>query len=167
MATLAHPSQFGGLLAPCAEIDGASFASDWSWLVVPSDQPFLVSAVGDVFFTRAGTDVCWLDVGAARVAKLADSEASFLRLASDVDNLDEWLLPVLVKALSDALGPLPSGACYSWIIPPTLSGAFEPANFHVMELGAHLRGLASIQRQVSKLPIGARISEVKLEGRDA
>jgi len=166
MATLAHPAQLDGLLAPCAEIDGGSFAEIWSWLVLPGDQPFLVNAIGDVFFTRGG-DICWLDVGASQVAKLADDQTSFFRLASEDDNLDEWFLPDLVSALSTALGSLPPGACYSWVIPPTLSGAFEPANFHIMELGAHLRGLAAIQRQVSNLPIGARISEVNLEGRDA
>ncbi len=134
----------------------------WTWLVSPSHVPILASAVGDLFLRAPDGSVVWLDVGAGTITRVAATPEEFTAGLSNPERAAEWLSPDLVATLQQRLGALGRNQCYSFKIPPTLSGSYDdPGNYERCDFVAHLGVLGQVQEQTRDLPEGTVVSGVK------
>ena len=134
--------------------------ADWRWLVGDDVELILVSALGDLFLKDAGGHVLGLDTGAARFARVAESIDEFTRLRQQPGHADEWFAPQLVGDLMLGGKRLAPGECYSYKVPPMLSGKIELDNFEVTDLVIHCSMFGQIGRQIQHMPDGTRIDRV-------
>ena len=145
------------------EQSGSDLLFEWRWLVPESMDLRMVSTLGDAFLESADGAIHWLDVAAAELSRVAVSMAEFDDLRQAAENSEQWFMPQLVRDLI-AEGRRPGiGRCFSYKIPPSLGGVFEPSNLEESSLSAHFAGMGKIQAQVKHLPLGTAIDAVSLE----
>jgi len=137
--------------------------AEWRWIAPVPLQLRMVSALGDAFLESADGAIHWLDVAAADLTKVANSRTEFDELRQIPENAEQWFMPQLVGDLLAAGQHLGAGQCFSYKIPPSLGGAFEPNNFEACSLSIHFAALGKIQAQVKHLPVGTPITSVRLE----
>jgi hypothetical protein len=101
--------------------------------------------------------ILWLDVGAARLTRVAESADEFKRLMQQTEHAEVWFLPQLVGDLIVSGKRLAPGQCYSYKVPPMLSGKMELDNFEPTDLLVHCSMFAQIGRQIQHLPEGTKI----------
>jgi hypothetical protein len=134
---------------------------DWRWLVGDDVQIVLVSALGDLFLKDLDGHILWLDVGAARVTRIAESSAEFQRLMQQTEHANEWFVPQLIGDLIVSGKRLTAGQCYSYKVPPMLSGKVELDNFEPTDLLVHCSMFGQVGRQIQHLPEGTKIDGFK------
>ena len=61
-------------------LDFDTLLEEWRWLVPETMSPVVVSALGDLFLVDADDSVHWLDTGAGKLTRVADSPVEFLSL---------------------------------------------------------------------------------------
>jgi hypothetical protein len=132
--------------------------SDWRWLVGDEAQLLVFSALGDLFLGDAEGHIFWLNTGAARLTRIAESAEEFKRLMQQAEHADEWFFPQLVGDLIASGKRLAPGQCYSYKVPPMLSGKMELDNFDPTDLLVHCSMFGQIARQIRDLPEGAKIN---------
>lgn len=137
--------------------------SEWRWMVPPALYLRMVSVLGDAFLESADESIFWLDVAAAELTRIASSKDEFDQLRQIPKNVEQWFMPRLVGELLSVGLHLGAGECFSYKIPPSLGGAFEPSNFEVCMLVQHFAALGKIQAQVKPLPLRTRITSVEAE----
>ena len=130
---------------------------DWRWLVGDEVQIVVVSAIGDLFLRHAQGHILWLDVGAAHLEQVADSAEEFKSLMQQTKHAEEWFMPRLVGDLITSGKRLASGLCYSYIVPPMLSGRMKLDNFEPTDLLVHCSMFGQIGRKIQDLPPGTKI----------
>lgn len=131
--------------------------ADWRWLVGDDVQLVVVSALGDLFLIDVEGRILWLDVGAARFTEIAESAEEFKRLMQQTEHADEWFVPQLIGDLVVSGKRLTTGQCYSYKVPPMLSGKMELENFEPTDLLVHCSMFGQIGRQIQHLPEGTKI----------
>jgi hypothetical protein len=141
-------------------VSASNLLEPWDWLLPHPAEVFIVTALGDALFSNSAGEVLWLDVGAGEVLRVADDRAKFDEVMNTQDAIADVYLPDLTCELLKEHGPLAKGTCFSLVIPYSLGGKPELANFQIMEIGAHFRSLAKIQRQIADLPVGTKIDRV-------
>jgi hypothetical protein len=148
-------------------VDRERLVEDWRWLIGPTRQPILVTALGDVFLQDAhdGT-VSFLDAAAGELSAIADDVDSFRQLLQDQTFVRDYFA---VEAIADlrANGLAPSrGQVYSWTHPPVLGGEYEFANAEVSDIEIHFAITGQIHEQVSALPPGTPVDSIKFTPRE-
>jgi len=121
-----------------------------------------VSALGDAFLEDASGAIYWLDTGGAELTRIADNREKFDYSRHQPELANQWFAPQLVGDLLSAGQTLGPGQCFSYKVPPTLGGDFQPDNFEACDLIANFKGLGKIQSQLRDLPVGTPISSVAL-----
>jgi hypothetical protein len=144
------------------EVDLGALLADWRWLVDTTYAPVVITALGDLFLRGGDGSIHWLDTVAGRLTKVADDAEEFKSLMVRPEHLDEWFLPQLVGDLKTSGVNLGAGQCYSYKIPPVLSGRIEPSNVEPADLLVHFSLMGQIHRQVKDLPGGTPIHEFKV-----
>jgi len=76
------------------------------------------------------------------------------------DHADEWFVPQLIGDLIVSGKLLTEGQCYSYELPPMLSGKMELSNFEPTDLLVHCSMFGQIGRQIQHLPDGTKIDGV-------
>jgi hypothetical protein len=130
----------------------------WSSILPSCFEVALVSCFGDVFIVPEDHSVHMLDIGGARLDRVAGSTAEFGE--SVLQNVDEWLLPKLVDeclAAGLVLGP---NELYGYRIPPFLGGDYSVENIEVTNIVLHYDLLGDIFEQTRDLPDGTPIERV-------
>jgi hypothetical protein len=94
---------------------------------------------------------------------IAKDKAEFDHLRQQPDNANEWFGPQLIGDLLTSGAKLQVGECFSYNIPPTLSGEISLENLQPTNLLVHFSFLGQIQRQVKSSPVGTVINKVVLE----
>lgn len=136
--------------------------SEWRWLAPSTFQLRMVSSLGDAFLESVEGAIYWLDVASGDLSKIAASRDEFDELRQIPENAEQWFMPQLVGDLLATGQHLEVGQCFSYKIPPSLGGAFEPDNFEACSLSVHFAALGKIQAQVRHLPPGTPITSVRL-----
>lgn len=111
-----------------------------------------------MFLADSAGNVHWLDAGAGRLAKVANSIDEFQRLRQQPENVAEWFVPQLVGDIMQGGVRLAPGQCFGYKIAPVLGGPMEPSNFEPTDLSVHFSILGQINRKVKDLPEGTPIS---------
>ncbi|CAN7163034.1 DUF1851 domain-containing protein [Pseudomonas sp. LjRoot71] len=135
---------------------------EWRWLIPSGLSLRMVSALGDAFLENELGEIYWLDTGSAEISKIAASRDEFDTLRQTANHADQWFSPMLVGDLLSSGKSLSHRECFSYKIPLTLGGSFSPENFKPTSVAVHFSTLGQIQKQVRDLPIGTKISSVKL-----
>lgn len=135
----------------------AALLEDWRWLIGDNVQLVVVSAIGDLFLRNTEGRILWLDVGAARLTQVAESSEEFKRLIQQVEHADEWFVPQLIGDLIVSGKRLSAGQCYSYKMPPMLSGKMELDNFEPTDLQVHCSMFGQIGQKIQHLPPGTKI----------
>ena len=143
--------------------DSDTLLDEWRWLVPQDFVLRMVSSLGDAFLEDKTGAIHWLDVGAASLTRIAENKEDFDARRQRAENAENWFVPQLVGDLLSSGKALAVGQCYSYKIPLTLNGKFEPDNFEPCGVEVHFHALGKIQAQVRDLPVGTRINSVKLE----
>jgi hypothetical protein len=136
--------------------------SEWRWMVPDPFVLRMVSALGDAFLEDEAGRIYWLDVGAAEVSCIAESKDEFDVLRQKPENSNQWFIPKLVGDILASGTSLSPGQCFSFKIPPTIGGSFEPSNFEPCDLSVHFSTIGQIQKQVKHLPVGTKIGKVEV-----
>jgi hypothetical protein len=152
---------WGELAVDFSDQSSDNLLAEWRWLVPSSYSLHMVSALGDAFLSDTGGQIFWLDVGSAELTAIAETKDAFDQLRQQPDCACRWFVPLLVGDLLASGKSLAIGQCFSYKIPPTLGGAFEPPNFDACDLSVHFHTLGQLQKQVRPLPVGTAITSVK------
>ena len=145
-------------------LDRERLLDDWRWLIGPSKQPILLSAIGDAFVEdeNDGT-VHLLDTAAGTCQLVAEDEAEFRNLLTNAQwATDHLAVEAIVEFLENdlRLGP---GQVYPWKQPPALGGQYELANATTVDIEVHFSITGQIHEQVRGLPPGTPASNVRFE----
>ena len=142
-------------------LDREHLLEDWRWLIGPSKQPILLSAIGDAFVQdeNDGT-IHQLDTAAGTCQLVARGEGEFRELLTDPQWATEYLaVEVIADFMSNGLRIEP-GQIYSWKHPPALGGEYGFENAATSDIGVHFSMIGQIHQQVQSLPPGTSVSEV-------
>jgi Domain of unknown function (DUF1851) len=131
--------------------------ADWRWLIGDNVRLVVVSSLGDLFLRDKQGHILWLDVGAARITQVAESAEEFKRLMQQTEHANEWFVPQLIGDLIVSGKRLAAGQCYSYKVPPMLSGKMELENFEPTDLLVHCSMFGQVGRQIQHLPEGTKI----------
>jgi hypothetical protein len=145
------------------DVNFDALLGDWRWLVGPSLSPVVITALGDLFLRGEDGSIHWLDTVAGRLTKVAADAEEFKALMVQPEHLDEWFMPQLVGDLKEAGVSLGTGQCYSYKVPPVLSGPIDPSNIEPADLLIHFSLMGQIHRQVKDLPEGTPIHEFNVK----
>ena len=137
---------------------------DWRWLIGPSKQPILLSAIGDAFVQdeHDGT-VHLLDTAAGTCQLVAEDEAEFRNLLTDAQWATDHLAVEAVVDFLDNDLRLASGQIYSWKQPPALGGKYELANAAIADIEVHFSITGQLHEQLRSLPPATPVSEVRFK----
>jgi len=146
---------------------------EWSkllaaWLpALPSEFAiWMVNRFGDLIVVLEDGSVHYMDISVNELRRIADSQDDFCVKIDQDDNADDWLMIPLVNACVAAGMRLQPNLCYSFKIPPVLSGKYEIENIAPLDIEVNYAFLADIHRQIKNLPDGTKINLVGLEDRD-
>jgi hypothetical protein len=132
----------------------------WGWLLGEAWNPFLFSAIGDVFFEMAAGSIWWLSTATGDLEQVAQSKADFLALL-ETDAVDEWFLPGLVTYLHSEGKVLAKGECYSYhTLPVFAQGSFSAENMFVSNARLHFETSGEIVSQLRLLGDGSQANLV-------
>jgi hypothetical protein len=148
-------------------VDLTGFSSEellceWRWLVPGDFQLRMVSTLGDAFLEDTDGKIYWLDTGWAELVCIAIDKAEFDHLRQQPDYANKWFGPQLIGDLLTSGAQLQVGECFSYNIPPTLSGEISIGNLQPTTLLVHFSFLGQIQHQVKSSPVGTVINKVVL-----
>lgn len=134
--------------------------ADWRWLIGDDVQLVVVSSLGDLFLRDGQGHILWLAVGAACITQVAESADEFKRLMQQTEHANEWFVPQLIGDLIVSGKRLVAGQCYSYKVPPMLSGKMELENFEPTDLLVHCSMFGQVGRQIQHLPEGTKIDRI-------
>jgi hypothetical protein len=145
-----------------AHLDREHLLDDWRWLIGPSKQPILLSAIGDAFVQDENDrTIHLLDTAAGTCRFVAPDDGELRELLTDPQWAADYLAAeVIADILSNGLRLAP-GQIYSWKNPPALGGAYEFENAAATEIGVHFSMTGQIHREVQSLPPGTPISRIQ------
>jgi len=150
------------LAVDLSDLSSDDLLSDWRWLVPKGLTLRMVSALGDAFLDDASGKIYWLDTGGAELSRIADSPEHFDTLRQQPEQANLWFAPQLFGDILSSGRILKPGQCFSYKIPLTLGGEFQPSNFEPCNLSVHFSTLGQIQLKVKDLPVGTKISSVQV-----
>ncbi|PHS63023.1 MAG: hypothetical protein COB09_12375 [Thalassobium sp.] len=135
----------------------------WDWIDFSNKTPFATTAFGDVFFeSREG--IFFLDSIGGSLDKVARTKKELQDILNTEDGQDHFLMAGLVMAARDEGLILDEGECYDFKVSPSLSGPMELSNLQKMSFKVSLHIAGQLMKQLKDLPIGTKISSIKLEG---
>lgn len=133
---------------------------DWRWLVEPSTEPILVTAMGDAFLEDRAGRISWLDVAAGTLTPVADDGLE--ALVFDRHLAEAWFMPQVVLALKNRGVTLSANEVFSLSRPAVLGGKYALDNIQPTDIEIHFSIHGQIHDQVRDLAPGTRICEVEL-----
>lgn len=130
--------------------------SGWAGVLPAQCRVLGANLFADMFLADAAGAVHMLEVSAASIAKIADSEAEFRQRC--IDDEDGWLLRPLVDRCRSA-GMSPSATqCYAFTKLPVFGGEYKADNIWLCSWSEWITYTASMYAQIKDLPDGSRVS---------
>jgi hypothetical protein len=157
------PMTLNDLTVDFSHLDRNALLDDWRWLIGPDRQAILLTAAGDAFVQDATDEsVHFLDVAAGKMQPVAPSENHFRSLLGDRNFVVEFFVPRLVADLKQAGCVLGAGQIYSFRRPPVLGGEYALSNIEPSDIAVHFSIAGQIHRQVSALPAGTPVGQIRI-----
>ena len=134
----------------------------WDWIDFEGKNPIAVTAFGDIFFDSS-QGIFFLDTVSGQLDYVCQTKSDLEQLLNTRDGQDHYLMSELVLLARDNGLMLQDGQCYEFIIHPMLNGEIEISNLQVMDFKISLHITGQLVKQIKDLPVGTKISEIKLE----
>jgi hypothetical protein len=125
---------------------------------------FRATALGDLILRDATGQFCLLDMIEGQLRPLAGTESELWAVLADRQSRKVLLGTSIVRGMREAGVSLGPAECYSPEHPPILGGSLTNDNLRSCSLLVHSSIMGQIHRQVSELPPGTAITEMKIEG---
>lgn len=135
--------------------------ASWDWIDFSRLTPLAVSSFGDVFFD-SGDSIVFLDTIEGKLTEVCGTQEHLEEIFSTEEGQDKYLLGGLVLSARESGLMLGAGECYHFKVEPIIGGAASVSNMTKMDFEIGLNILGQIHKQVKDLPIGAKITGVKL-----
>jgi hypothetical protein len=130
---------------------------EWRWLCWGRMTLVARNAFADLFLRNESGQVFRLDVGVARLRKVADSEAEFRVLADSREKRDEWFAEADEKSAAGR-GLTPNAdQCIGFSVPLVLTERSTPNAPYIADLYEHVSMLGNVNRQIAHLPDGTKV----------
>lgn len=143
-------------------VDFDQLLQAWRWLVGPEYHAVVITALGDLFLLDEDDKAYWLDTGWGKLTEIAGSPEELQSMIVDPRSAEEWFMPQLIGDLKLSGKDLKAGECYSYIIPPSLSGVYSVDNLEPISLESHFSILGQMNEQVKDMPPGTRIDDLQI-----
>lgn len=140
------------------EIDWKEHLQPWQYLLPQSFTIWIVNRFGDLFMVFEDESLHHLDIQLGKLTKRGENKKDFLEQMLEADHANDWLYMNYVNQAQKAGMTLPQGHCYSFKIPPILSGAYALDNLCTIDLAQHYSTMADIHQQIKGLPDGATVT---------
>lgn len=121
-----------------------------------------MNVFGDLFLDDENGCIYFLDLASGRIDEVAKNMKEFGELLNAGTYITEWFMPALVQELQTAGIWLKPEQCYGYKVPPFLNGALSPENIEPTDIYVHYSTLGQMFEQVKDLPIGTKITNVKI-----
>jgi hypothetical protein len=131
--------------------------TEWRWLCPGRMTLVARNAFADLFLRDEAGQVLRLEVGVARLRKVADSEAQFRGLAQTGKNREEWFTEADENAAASR-GLIPNAdQCIGFSVPLVLDENRTPNPPYIADLYEHVSLLGDVNRQIAHLPDGTKV----------
>jgi hypothetical protein len=138
-------------------LDVERLLAEWRWLCPGRMTLAARNAFADLFLRNESGQVFRLEVGVARLRKVADSEPEFRDLAQTGKNREEWFAEADEKmAAGQGLTPN-ADQCIGFSVPLVLAGSGTPNPPYIADLYEHVSMLGDVNRQIAHLPDGTNV----------
>ncbi len=139
-------------------IDWHTCLKGWQHLLPSTFTIWLVNRFGDLFISYPDESIHHLDIQLGVITKRGENKKEFLENLLDGTNANEWLYMNYVDQAQNFAMLLKPGECYTFKIPPVLSGEFELENLTIAPVGDVLPFLSTVHAQIKDLPEGAAVN---------
>ena len=135
----------------------------WDWLDFEGKKSFITTAFGDVLFESA-EGIYFLDSIGGTLEKITNTKHELESILNTIDGQDHFLMAGLVVSARDEGLILKNGECCDFNVSPSLNGPLDLNNVPIMSFKVSLHVSGQIHKQIKDLPVGTKISAVKLDG---
>src|SRR5712672_2816435 len=138
-------------------LDVDRLLTEWRWLCPQPMALVARSAFGDLFLRDDAGKIFKLDISIGQVQEVAPSEAEFRKLIDSNEKREEWFAESLELAGAER-GLKPNHEqCIAFKTPLIFAGAGGQGNAYVGSLYEQVSFLGDLNRQLSRLPDGAKV----------
>lgn len=142
--------------------DVNDICSDWLWLISEQTEVLLVTVFGDMFLVGPSDEINWLDTGAGKLTRVANSVDKFQENLGDEENIANWFMTDLYLALREQNIAVGEDEVYSYKTIPSLGGQYSPDNFEPTNISVHFSMTGQIHEKIKDLPPGTEIGEITI-----
>jgi hypothetical protein len=130
--------------------------SEWVDILPARYSVLSANLFADIFLADEAGAVHMLEISAASIAKIAESESEFRRRC--IDDEDGWLLRPLVDQCRSA-GLIPNETqCYAFTTLPLFGGEYKPSNIWLCSWNEWISLTSSVYAQTKDLADGATVA---------
>lgn len=140
-----------------AKVDIQDICTGWTWLISKQKSVLLVTVFGDMFLVGPSNEINWLDCGASKLEKVANSLEEFQELLKDKQNFANWFLTNLYTELQTKGVTLKDNEVYGYKKAPILGGTYTTDNIEPTDMSVHFYILGQIGEQTKDLPDGTKV----------
>ncbi len=124
--------------------EAQSLLAEWQRIVGSDLAVLLPTRLGHLFLEHADGTVWFLNTWSGELVRACESYEQFkVRISEDEGFVSEYLMPELIAELRKSGRTADGDACFSPAVSPGIGGSFDPENFVVMSLHAHLATAAA------------------------
>lgn len=159
-----------------SHLDKKTLLSDWQWVIDSSKSrlvrwissasklPILITASGNAFLQDVKTGAVYiLDTVEGSIAQVSSSPQEFRNQLSEQEFIKRHFSVEMIAALRQSGVLLAPKQIYSFRVPPALGGKFEVSNIEATDIAVHFSVSGQIQRQITGLPAGTAIENVRIK----
>ncbi len=139
-------------------IDWKAHLGSWQHLLPQTFTIWIVNRFGDLFLIYEDGSLHHLDTQLGTLNQRGTDKKDFLERMLEENNANDWLYMNYIRQAEEAGINLPKGHCYSFKIPPVLSGSYTLDNICTVDIGQHYLSMAAIHQQIKDLPDGATVT---------
>jgi hypothetical protein len=139
-------------------VDIEEILSCWQWRVSDMKAVVTISCIGDIFLLGYDDNIYWLQTDSGDLTKIANSLEEYQIMLRDEENIDNWLLPLLVEKLVAAGKTLKQYEVYSYKILPVIGGEYSIDNIDPKDMSVHFAYSGQICEQIKDLPDGTKVN---------
>jgi hypothetical protein len=144
-------------LIDASDFDWQKLLENWTEQLPSKFTIWLVNTFGDLFIVLEDGSVHHFATDTGQLEKLAGSRGQFADLIDKGDNVNDWLMILLVDKLISSGQRLELDKCYGYKILPLLGGSYTIDNVAIMSVEEYYPFLGYVYQKLKDLPDGTKI----------
>ncbi len=142
-------------------IDWQNCLQHWNWLLKdnPEFNILLVTKFGEIFVINDDDEIWFISTSGSSYEKIADTKEEFYEFIDDLENVDFYFMPGVIRNLETKNMLLKAHECYGFHIPMVFKESnLEPNNFKVTNVEEYLIGLGDLLAKLEGTINGEKIT---------